>query len=462
MSGSRRRALVAAGLLVAAAGLRFHRLGDWCFASDEISSFSEVTSLFEGQGGRAPVFHALPRVIPLGYLPLRWTHRWLGQSEWSCRLPAAVLGSLTVAVCFLLLAPSLGSWTAFFAGAGICLLPDHVFQSQYHRFYSSASVLGWTSLALGGLAISRRSGWLALLGTVLGATTVLAHTVWTAMLGATLIAFAAALLVDRRTVSRRMLLAVLAGPVLIAPWIIHIWPRVSAWNVAATWGYSPIRSVLAAVSQLSWPVALLAAVGFAWGLGRRSGLMAYWVVLAVMALLGIALMPLAVVYQPHYGFLLVFPFVVLAAMGAEAIRRSLWAAARPAACAWVAAAVLLPMPGLVSYYADGSRYDYASAADYLRGAMGAEDRVACDSAGILGHYLAPGREVLALPPEGRVGRLAALARERGALWVVLASGRAGLAPDVRQWLGRQGQHERHFEAHRLDYYRFCVDVFVIR
>jgi hypothetical protein len=202
-------------------------------------------------------------------------------------------------------------------------------------------------------------------------------------------------------------------------------------------------------------------VGFVWALVRGSPAVRYWLILAVVSGAAIVALPVVMVYQPHYGLLLAFPFVVLAALGAEAIRRALWAVARPVGWAWVAAVVALPLPGVVSYYADGSRYDYASAAAYLRRTMGPEDRVACDSAGVLGHYLGPDRAVLALPPGGRVERLEALAADRETTWVVLASGRSGLASDVHRWLLRRARHARHVERPRLDYYRFCVDVFVI-
>lgn len=449
-------------LLAAAAALRFHRLGDWSFASDEVATSYETRSLFEGEGDPDSVYHALPRLIPLGYVPLQVCRVWFGESEWTARLAPAVMGSLTVALCFLLVGRSLGAWVGFFTAAIVGLLPDHVYQSQYHRFYAMADLWGWSSLALGGWAASRRSFAFVFLAVVLSAAAVLTHAIWTAAAGGMVVALVAARLGDRSAASRGMLVTALAGLALIGAWgVLWVYPRAGALNEGATWGYSPARAVLALVSQLSWPVALVAAVGFVWTASRRSAEGTYWLVLALTAGGAVLVLPRFVVYHPHYGLLLSFPWIVMAAMGAEAVRRALWAAARPAAWAWTAAVVLLPVPGLVSYYADGSRYPYGDAAVYLSGTISAADRIACDAAGVLQHYLGPDDPVEALPAADRVARLSALAAEARRTWVVVASGRSGLAGEVATWFGRRARHIRHFEAPRLDYYRFCVDIFLI-
>ena len=73
-AGSRHRMIVSGSiallLVVAAAALRFYRLGHWSFALDEVATLSEVRALLD------PTFAPsdsqivpLPRLVPLGLMP---------------------------------------------------------------------------------------------------------------------------------------------------------------------------------------------------------------------------------------------------------------------------------------------------------------------------------------------------------------------------------------------------------
>ena len=43
--------------------------------------------------------------------------------------------------------------------------------------------------------------------------------------------------------------------------LVHILRPLRAWNAAATWGYTTKRSLLASISMIGWPVAVLVTFG---------------------------------------------------------------------------------------------------------------------------------------------------------------------------------------------------------
>src|SRR6516225_6156858 len=91
-TSSRSRLLVVGALVVMLAGfLRFHRLGDWPFAGDEILTFPEVDSLFEGPSvSTIEQKDRLPRLIPLGYLVQYLDYQLFGRDEYGSRVLIAL------------------------------------------------------------------------------------------------------------------------------------------------------------------------------------------------------------------------------------------------------------------------------------------------------------------------------------------------------------------------------------
>lgn len=98
------RILVAILLILAAATLRFHKLGAWPFAGDELATIEEAASLFNAPPTpEHSVTYRLPRAIPLSYAIHFAGYLLLGDDEFASRVPAAILGSLSVGLAFWIL-----------------------------------------------------------------------------------------------------------------------------------------------------------------------------------------------------------------------------------------------------------------------------------------------------------------------------------------------------------------------
>lgn len=107
-------------IVVAAALLRFFRLGEWSFWGDEIFSL----------GGRSDGF-VESTTVQLIHL----TISKLGTSEWSARLVPALIGTLSVPVLYFPAKRMLGARVGLLAALLLAISPWHLYWSQNARFY---------------------------------------------------------------------------------------------------------------------------------------------------------------------------------------------------------------------------------------------------------------------------------------------------------------------------------------
>lgn len=454
------RGRVTAVLLVAAlaGGLRLARLGHWAFTADEVATFEEADHLRRGDPGTDPTSR-LPRLIPLGYYPLGPTYDLLGRGEFAARLPAAVAGSLLPPLVVGLLWRRFGGWPAAAAGLLAALSPDQINQSQMHRFYTTAGLLAGAAVLLADVGIRRRSaGWLAA-GCGCGLAGVFAHSVLALLLPA--VGLAVLVGVPAGPDRRRLLWVVTAAGVALAGVLaVHVLPQARGWNAGGGWGYSVPRAVLGGVSQLGPPVAALAAVGVGLLVADRHPGRWVWAGWAGVWAGSLVVLPNVMVYHPAYSSVfLVGPLVTAGYAAGELARR-----AHPAG--WVRAGVLagllaVGLPGLVSHYADGSRFDTRTAAHFLADRRTAGEPAAAVSAGVYAHYRPELADLALLRPEALRADLERFAAAAGGRpgWVVLQVGRGGLADDVIDWLAAHARRVRVIRAVRLDYYEFAVEVY---
>jgi len=131
---SRRLALVGLVLVTAFAGaLRFHRLGDWSFAYDELYTFQEADILFgepPDDLGPARQKERLAKTIPLSYALHAFDYALFGRDEFGSRVLCAVAGALGVGLTFWLLSRVLGLGVATIVAMLVATWPDHLFQAS--------------------------------------------------------------------------------------------------------------------------------------------------------------------------------------------------------------------------------------------------------------------------------------------------------------------------------------------
>jgi hypothetical protein len=450
------------GLALLAGGLRFYRLGDWPFFGDELSTFDEVKS-FVGvsQDSSDHQIYRLPRLIPVSHTVQYLGYCLFGWDEFGSRALMALLGTVQVVLVFLLLDRPLGRLPALVTALLVALWPEHVYRSQENRFYITASFFASLCMLAGGLAVQRRSMSWTLLASLAGVAGLFAHTLQGVVLGGLFAGLVAAGLARRQPLPWRLPGLVLAVALLAGG--LFVWrmvPLIHGWNSGEEWGETPGHSVLSAVNQVGWPVALLAAVGALFALEQRREQGWYWLTwLGVWAAASV-LFPLRFVYHSAYIFPLALGVFVLAggavAQVYEYLRRdSPWAAGL-----WIGVACGLNLPALVSHYQDGGRQDFRTAAHYIARHWQPGDRVAAVAPGALRRYAPVCKEAVSLAVANPLPDLRQLTEEPGRLWIVIPSGRAGKKTDLGHWLGQHCTLELKVRSNRFDYRDHVVEVFL--
>jgi hypothetical protein len=455
-----RRVLVAIalGLALLAGGLRFYRLGNWPLHGDELATIDEARALFTPLAG-APTtqIERLPRLVPLGASLLYAGHELFGRDEFGLRVMGALFGTLHVVLVFLCLNGSLGRVPALATALLIAFWPEHLYRSQENRYYMLATAFASLGMLCGALALPRRSvAWTAL-GCLAIFAAILTHTLQGLLLGGLFVALLAA---GGRAMLRPLLVVAGAGVIAGIYFVAYALPIIRGWNAGESWGYGISHSLFAAISQLGWPIALLAAVGFlgAWQQGTEQG--RYWMSWAVIWLVTSAVLPLVVPYHPAYVFPLSLGVLVLAGQAVGMIYEGLRAQHALAAAAWVGLAALLNLPGLVSHYADGSRPDLRTAARFVARQWQDGDRVCTYSPRLLQHYLPDDIRANGISLSRPVADLQKNARTQDRFWVVIASGRGGKAPEVEAWLNQHCTLALRERPRRFDYYENVTEVYL--
>ncbi|HEX5272573.1 MAG TPA: hypothetical protein VFW33_18875, partial [Gemmataceae bacterium] len=169
--------LAAAAICALAAGLRFYHLGDWPFDGDELATFEEGGSLL-GTVDAPPQSqdYRLPRLAPVGYVFNAAAYAVLGRGEFGSRAAPALLGVGYVVLLLWLLPGTMGRGTALCAALLVAVWPDHLFQSQNHRFYMAAGFFACLGMLLGARAARRGSAPLALLASLAALVALFSHT----------------------------------------------------------------------------------------------------------------------------------------------------------------------------------------------------------------------------------------------------------------------------------------------
>jgi 4-amino-4-deoxy-L-arabinose transferase-like glycosyltransferase len=462
MTSRRELLLMSLFLGLVAGGLRFYHLGAWPFYGDEVATLAETSDLFENatapassQGSR------LPRLVPLSYFLHYTGYRLFGWDEWGSRVLLAILGTVQVVLVFCFIDRSLGRPTALLSGLILTFWPEQIFHSQNNRFYLIASF--WTGLCMlaGGLALNRVAiGW-TVAACVAAFGAIFSHTVQ----GLALAGLAVALLAG--SVAGRQRLPWSVWAVLAAAWLAatvlffaYLRPLLGRWNEGDTWGVGSLHSVMAAVYQLGWPVALLAGLGALMIVHQRSAGGWYWLSWAGLWAAAAALLPLFVVYNSYYVFPLALAAVVLAGWAAGQVFEQLSRQSRMIAWTWAIVVVAFHLPGLLSHYSDGSRPDYRTAARFIAEHWQPGDQVAAIAPGALRHYADICRQAHSMDSADTVDDLRRFSSTARRLWIVIPIQRSGKPESLRQWLSAHCVQELEIRRPRFDYREFAVEVFL--
>ncbi len=127
---------IAIALTLVAAGPRFYRLGALGFYGDEDLSVLAARAVVDGQGSRMPSGMPYRRALPLTWLTALSAHLVGEDREAAYRLPAAVLGALTIPALFLIGSRLFGTATGVVAALMLALSEWHIVFSRQARMYA--------------------------------------------------------------------------------------------------------------------------------------------------------------------------------------------------------------------------------------------------------------------------------------------------------------------------------------
>jgi mannosyltransferase len=417
-------------LILLGLALRFYRLGQWSFDSDEV--FMLRDSLHPDILNPRPLLYLLNHYVVRPLIPL---------NELGLRLLPAIFGVLAIPVFYFICRRLLNTRTALFGTFLLTVSPLLVYYSQFARYWSLVFLLCCIYPYAIYIAIRDRSSRFLLLGIVTAVLAVLAHPASILLIGGFGIwAFSTYVSRERigefwgrRSVQWGTLAVVVVA--LIAGWrmvrLLHGWiaehdthPGGSEFllGVPATPGLKQVLYLLGFAESLTFLLVLTAILGLylLWRSDRPLALL-----LTSMAVFPLVFLVLISFRTPVSTFYLV-PTLPIAFMGAGFFLDRLAALNWELRPGWLLPVLLSVIilgegaPTLVSQYRDGRRYDFRGAARWVDESSESADVVFSDQYKVVTHYL-PGKQVRRLlgDPTPLMQAARGLHQNGGnALWVV--------------------------------------------
>ncbi|MDR2642656.1 MAG: glycosyltransferase family 39 protein [Planctomycetaceae bacterium] len=406
-------------LIVLAMFLRFYKLGEWSFYPDEVATQCEVQNLFDhSKHSQLPEsvkaypaynpdpeksqFYRLPRLIFVAHFVHWLDYRLFGNDEWGSRVLMAIMGSLSVGIAFFLGRSLFGFSGSLILSLLILLSPEHVYYSQFSRFYSQGFLLIEIIFLLGAYVAVKKSVAAAWALVPISILMVFSHSlsglVWGMLLGGLLVDFFFSGQSDSnqsniKTKEKLFLSKIpykvvfilcITSIVLLLIFLFHIMPLAKSWNHYYMPGRaSSVDTVLTFAATLgqsyfllcvpAWFFMLFHVRNIGWG---------YWLFCASACGLAIFLLPLKMVLLPWYAFLFEFPFFVILALFIDRIGQLLAQSFKRyglyCGIVWCCFMVSLNIFALKNYYKDGERYNIRAACQYINQNLQSGDLLLCN------------------------------------------------------------------------------------
>ena len=477
-----RRSRLAAGVIVAgltglAAALRFGRLGQWGFDSDE--TFTLRDSVTVDPSNPRPLLYLLNHYLVAPLRPL---------DELGLRLLPAFFGVLAIPVFYLVARRLVGTRAALFGSLLLTFSSLHVYYSQFARYWSLVFLLAAVYPFAIYLGVRERNRRLLALGIVTGVAAVLAHPASVLLLGGMVPWLLAEYLrpdqqARVRSHTRAIWLGVSLG-VLALIIALRFVPMLQGWVSSHDAGHTPSEFLLHSPSKrgvkqilyifgylesLTLPLALVGALGILvlWQARQRSlaALLAGLFVFPIAFLVLVSLRtPVGVFYLvPTMPILFIGAGVFLDRLtGVDSGLRPRWLLPASVAVLIIGAGA----PTLFSQYRDGRRYDFRGAANWVQKRMVPADVIYSDQFRVVQHYLPEARiERLRASPES----LAVTVREQqasgqGGLWIIAPAPAHAFrtSPNLsvlKRWIYNHCQLRNTLGVGRMDFRQYYLQIY---
>jgi hypothetical protein len=427
-------AVIAACLTLLALVLRFYRIGDWGFDSDEV--FMQRDSINLRFTNPRPLMYVLNHYVVQPFLPL---------NEFGIRLLPAISGVLAVPAFYLVARRLVGTRAALFGSLLIATSPLLVYYSQFGRYWTLVFLLSSIYPYALYLGIRDGDGSVAAWGALAGVLAVFAHPVSVLLLGGFGVWVAAVYLkpdqLARLWAQPRARWGVLVAAILAVVIALRFIPMLQYWvlkhegvpvserggefllHTPSGRGVKQMSLLLAYVVNLTPPLVLAGALGVYILSQERTRPLALLLVSLFSVQVGfIALVSVRTAVSTFY----LVPAIPVLFIGAGVFLDRLSRSGSGLRPGWLLSAAVTLMilaagaPTLISQYRDGQRWDFRGAARWLDERLSRGDIIYSDQARVVAHYLPDKRVTRLVADPDRLIRARSVVRQEGgeALWIV--------------------------------------------
>lgn len=419
-------AMVAIVLLAIA--LRFYRLGEWSFWGDEVITLRRARNLLTAEAQDQNLTYFLTGAAVARF----------GLSEWSARLPAAMLGVALVPTLYLLVREAYDGGTAVLAALFLALSPWHLYWSQSARFYTPLLLFYTLALFAFYFGFEKDNLLLIILGMLLLGLAAVerAFALFFVPVITSYLALILLLRWPRPPGLRPRNLLIFYGPGLV----LGLWLAIPIIREPERWvrGFSFVNnSPLWVAAGMAFYVGLITVIwAIIGGLGefqRRSRIGLLLALNCVVPLAALLIISVLQYSANRYLFVTLPSWLVLAAVAA----RQIWLA-RPKIGVWLALAVLasltlLPLSENILYYVyqNGNRENARAALNYVAARQQPGDLVIVPNKELANYYI-DGR----LENMGTVD-VATLQSSPQPIWLIEDMTVSAKWPQLAAWLHRE-------------------------
>ena len=448
--GGKREILILASLTLLAAITRGFQLSTGNLYGDEI-----YTADFAGE-------RYTTIINPAYYALVVASFNLFGVSEFAARLPAMLLGVISVPVFYVTWRTVIGRNAALVGALLIIFSSWHLLYSQFSRFYTGVFLFGSLSYYLFYQALLR-DNLVRLAGALIAAALGFLFHVTVAVVPAAFAAYA--LFVALRPsaaqaagLSRRVAITYLSvclvGALIAFPVLWDIWQNRQARG--STWGGGPGELTLKVVREVQLPVAFAAFFGLAVLLRRKAWLGLYFLIGIAIPIVFVLTAAVFLNSRSVYLFYSLPLIIALAGTFCEEVRRALAADNRLASHALTVILLALMTPEFISHYTGKNSLDVHKAVTYIEARHQPGDLVLSFS-DTFKFYAREKYPVVRGPGHRRVSRENRTERMFEAIgdheraWVVVLQGRRPLARDLEDWLTSHSRLVWRLPEKRFDY-----------
>jgi len=456
----KRELAILAGLTLFAIITRVYGIWEWHYVGDEY--YTVYTAAERYKSGLNPAYHTLA----LGSFKL------FGINEWSLRLPAVVLGILSVPIFYITWRSLFGHTTALVGALLIMFSSWHLWHSQWGRFYTGVFLFGSLSYFLYLKAV--RSGkWSHLLWTLLANLGAVLFHATAVMVPATCALFSLVVLVSSQhnkwSDYSRQVAAVYLGlcGTLALITLPYFWNIADVWyGIDQTWGYGPFQQALQITKYVQIPIAVSALLGLILLLRQDLPSGIFFSIGIVVPTLALLMGSAFVAIRPDYMFYSLPLILVVAGYLCDQVSRTQLNFRLPAYAITIILIASL-MPEWVSHYSGKKSLDIRETVEFVAELYQPGDRVLTFETGF-NHYSDhkyakeqyPGH-----PYDNAVSWAQELQTYNDSdqrTWIILPVRRTPLAEGLENWLLENTRlvwrkNEKRYDYSVIGYQIFLVD-----